>query len=448
LLAGHPGLLQPPAYSCTSGGTSLPASVERAGAVPCSCRRCTETRLQLSTLSLGPISRTSLRLFQLSNPSSGSNAPRLHCSPAIIESSASQLLHRPKVSRSLSPFPRPRLKLIGRTLACPAATLDSRQGKARQGEATTSSRCRLVPTRNVLGAPRYVSGVCGGNVTWCAQCPSAPVPLCLVPSQQREHEQEEHVCEDVGWAWRIEATVDGGWVLDLECGWLVPWRSGAPSCLVPPAVLSRTTWNLVHLPEPGRGPLSDAILQALHIHTTVQGTQVLSTLNQYSSATSPAPPNHRQPCPVAHPSYVCAHILGQHVYLSLFIVSASRPAASSQPAFAKNLRQCHPQKARQQALPEHDTSGDGILSVCHQGPAQEAKTLFVGGPSPNSCLVLLLPRTGPRRHPAATRSSSRRSHELQHYSILSSTREPVTTVGPALTHPTPPSLASRLESPL
>lgn len=89
----------------TSRGTRLPAWLACVGAVPRSSRLRTETRLKLALPWLGPISRISLRLFQLSNPSIRlQNPPRLHCGPAVIESPASQLSQRPRCP-VLEPFP-------------------------------------------------------------------------------------------------------------------------------------------------------------------------------------------------------------------------------------------------------------------------------------------------------------------------------------------------------
>lgn len=95
---------------------------------------------------LGPISRISLRLFQLSNPSIRlQTRPHLHCSPAVIESPASQLFHRPRCP-VLEPFlrvdaPRSKAKVIGPTAPGHGqprpshtlqAILESRQGKQVQ----------------------------------------------------------------------------------------------------------------------------------------------------------------------------------------------------------------------------------------------------------------------------------------------------------------------------
>lgn len=210
---------------------------------------------------------------------------------------------------------------------------------------------------------------------------------------------------------------------------------------LPPCRCARLETHF-HLPKPGRGPLSDAILQTVYI----QGTQVPSTRSQ----SSPVITRQRRPPTIScvlsripFTSCTCARLLRQHTHLSLFIVSASQPAASGQPASPK-IPVSVTRKRQDNKPCLNTTHRDGILSDCHRGPAQEAKTLFFGAPSPKPCLVLLS-RTGPRRQPAATRSSSRRP--ASYSTILSSTREPVTTVGPALTHPTP-LFASRLESPL
>lgn len=176
---------------------------------------------------LGPISRISLRLFQLSNPSIRlQNRPHLHCSPAVIESPASQLFHRPR-RPVLEPFlrvdaPRSKAKVIGPTApghGQPRPTHALQQFWS-QGKASRSSRCLLVPTLHVLGAPRYVFGVCG-NVTWCAPC---PVSLSA----------ESSIVSGRGMRARACVGVDGArlWMGDgdFECGWCAE-DLGPPSVL-------------------------------------------------------------------------------------------------------------------------------------------------------------------------------------------------------------------------
>lgn len=221
--------------------------------------------------------------------------------------------------------------------------------------------------------------------------------------------------------------------------WLVRWRSGGPfvpcqasqACPLPPCRCARLETS-----STCQSPAEDRFLTRFCRPVYIQGTQVPSILSQSSQVASPASAARLSSACVLsrNPSHTCAHLLRHHhTCLSLFIVSASQPAASSQPASPKIPVSVT--RRRQDNRPcLNTTHRDGILSDCHRGPAQEAKTLFFGAPSPKPCLALLS-RTGPRRRPAATRSSTRRP--ASYSTILSSTREPVTTVGPALTHPTP-----------
>lgn len=129
--------------------------------------------------------------------------------------------------------------------------------------------------------------------------------------------------------------------------------------------------------------------------------------------------------------------------MSLFIVSASQPAASSQPASPKIPVSVT--RRRQDNKPcLNTTHRDGILSDCHRGPAQEAKTLFFGAPVPNR-VWCFCPGQGrddilQPRDPAADGPAS-------YSTILSSTREPGDYCGSRI-NSSHPSLASRLESPL
>lgn len=205
-VGGPPGLLCIP-----SGVPPLPALVGCEGAVPRSPRRCT------GRVSSSP--KVGTDLSHLSPPFS--NFPILPPAPTprvFIAAQTSSSNHLPRSFytdqgfQSLNLFradaPRFKAKVIGPTATShrQPRPLHVLQHSWTQGKASRSSRCRLAPTRNVLGAPRYVWRMRERHLV----CPVPPCPVCLSPdSNGMSSSKEGGACgRGPGWTW-TEASVDG-----------------------------------------------------------------------------------------------------------------------------------------------------------------------------------------------------------------------------------------------
>lgn len=166
--------------------------------------------------------------------------------------------------------------------------------------------------------------------------------------------------------------------------WLVRWRSGGPfvpcqACPLPPCRCARLETS-----STCQSPAEDRFLTRFCRLSTHKARRFpASSANPLQSPLRQRRPRLSSACVLSrNPSHTCAHLLRQHTCLSLFIASASQPAASSQPASPKIPVSVT--RRRQDNRPcLNTTHRDGILSDCHRGPAQEAKTLFFGAPVPN-----------------------------------------------------------------
>lgn len=226
---------------------------------------------------------------------------------------------------------------------------------------------------------------------------------------------------------------------DCGCGMGILNVAGAPKIWgpfvpCPPAQCRRAR---LETSSTCQSPAEDRFLTRFCRLVYTQGTQVPITPSQSSPVASRQrrPPlvswflsrTHYIPHTHIHSSTQATHLL------CLFIISASQPAAYSQPAPPKIPVSVTRRRQDNKPCP-NTTLRDGILSNCHRGPAQQARNSIFGAPVPTR-VWLFCPGQGrddilQPRDPAAEgqRATS---------TVLSSTRGPETTVGPALTHPTP-----------